>query len=388
MTTQDNNVAIVNTYTVQPNGTAPTTPGAEGASPGEEDDDGDGLDQLAVKFTRSYHVNKSPKKSPRKGSVQAQHGLTPPASTTFSPPMVQAQQFLSPGETQVNPLDYDQQDTFEGLGINGMAPQGYTMAPQYIPSPNLIPGQFQQYVRSPMQMMQNMHAQPLQQLHNNPRVQRSPARMAPVLQPTSPMVMAHSLQMQGSPQRLRQHTQPLPGQMVYDENVLMHAALISQMQQQQQQQLQQQLQQSYLSPSAHIPKSPQRPQKPISRSLPSSPEKRRYANQLAQVSELDVLSIPTPLVSSPTRPPQQQSDFQHAEPKSSHLRGISFLDELFEVPAEPKGPLAPDGTLRTEEEDEQDGYDDAALEADVNSWLEGRDQLAEGTGWLDQVVLN
>jgi hypothetical protein len=217
--------------------------------------------------------------------------------------------------------------------------------------------------------------------------------MVPILQPTSPM--GHPIPRQGSPHRLRHPTQPLPGQMVYDENTLMQAALLSQMQLQQMQQIQQrQLQQGYLSPPRHVRQSPQRPQKPVSRSLPSSPEKRRYANQLPQVSELDVLSIPTPLVSSPAPAKQPQPESQLEEPKTSHLRGISFLDELFaqtgdntDTTAEHKGPLAPDGTLRTEEEEEDD-YDDAALEEDVNSWLEGNESLAEGTGWLDEVVLN
>jgi hypothetical protein len=99
---------------------------------------------------------------------------------------------------------------------------------------------------------------------------------------------------------------------------------------------------------------------------------------------LDILSIPTPLVSSPVQP--KKAETQPEEPKISHLRGISFLDELFEIPPEPKGPLAPNGTLREEGEAEQ-VYDDAALEADVNAWLEDND-LTDGTGWLDQVVLN
>lgn len=394
VTTAENNVAIVNTYTVQPTGTSPTTPGAEGASPGDDDDDGDGLDQLSVKFTRSYHVNKSPKKSPRKGSVQAQHGLTPPPSTTFSPPVAQGQ-FMSPGEGYLDPFDYTQQASYEGLGIaNGMVPQGYTIAPvpQYIASPNMPSGQMQpQYLRSPMPMMAQ---QPLQPLQGNPHVQRSPGRMmqVPLISPMAQqMPFAQTVQVQpGRPQRMvRQQTQPQPvqRQMAYDENALMQAALLSQMRQQQQQQLQQ----GYLSPQP-IPQSPQRiqktPQKLQSRSLPSSPEKRKYTNQLAQVSELDILSIPTPLVSSPVQPKFKQAEAQPEEPKISHLRGISFLDELFEVPAESKGPLAPDGTLLEEDENnEAQVYDDAALEADVNAWLEDND-LTEGTGWLDQVVLN
>ena len=73
--------------------------------------------------------------------------------------------------------------------------------------------------------------------------------------------------------------------------------------------------------------------------------------------------------------------------KGTHLRGISFLDELFEAPPEtPKGPLAPDGTLREVREEEPE-YDEAALEADVNAWLQN-DNLTEGAEWLDQVVLN
>jgi hypothetical protein len=63
------------------------------------------------------------------------------------------------------------------------------------------------------------------------------------------------------------------------------------------------------------------------------------------------------------------------------------------VPAEtPKGgPLAPDGTLREvveeEEEEEEPAYDEAALEADVNAWLQN-ENLTEGSEWLEQVVLN
>ena len=107
-------------------------------------------------------------------------------------------------------------------------------------------------------------------------------------------------------------------------------------------------------------------------------------NQLTQVSELDLLSIPTPLVSSPVQP--KQTETPSAQPDTGHIRGISFLEELFEAQPSPhtKGPIAPDGTLR---EEDDDGYDEAALEADVNAWLEN-ENLPEGTGWLDQVVLN
>src|SRR5277367_3148538 len=390
--TQENNVAIVNTYTVQPNGsTTPTTPGPDAASPGEEDDDGDGLDQLSVKFTRSYHVNKSSKKSPRKGSAPTQQGVTPPASTTFSPPLAHGQ-FISPGEGQTDQFEYAQ-NPYEGLGIgNGMTQQGYTLAhvPQYMP---------QQYMRSPGPMVTGMQGQPLQPLQGNPHVARSPARMVPmqVMQTLSPVAqqvpLQQNVQMQAaSSQRLmRQQTAPLPPrQMVYDENTLMQAAYLSQLRQQQQQQQQQlnQLQQAYLSPP--IPQSPQRIQKPISRSVPSSPEKRRYVNQLTQVSELDLLSIPTPLVSSPMQPNHtKQVETPSEQPETAHIRGISFLDELFEAQPSPqtKGPIAPDGTLREEDEDDDNGYDEAALEADVNAWLES-ENLPEGTGWLDQVVLN
>ena len=382
VTTQENNVAIVNTYTVQPNGSNATTPGAEGASPGDDDDDGDGLDQLSVKFTRNYHVNKSSKKSPRKGSVQAQQGMTPPASTTFSPPIAQAH-FLSPGETPMDPLEYAQQQSYEGLGIaHGMIPAGYTLGPvpQYIASPNMATSHMQpQYLRSPVQMMSGGAGQPLQSLQGNPHIQRSPARMMPVLQPISPMTQQGRFQaasdgQQGAPPRLvRQQTQPLPRQMTYDENTLIQAALISQIQQQHQQ-----LQQEYYNPQ-QVPQSPQRAQKPVSRSVPSSPEKRRYANQLAQVSELDMLSIPASLVPSSTHSTPSEPPLQ--EKKSSHLRGISFLDELFEAPSEDKGPLAPDGTLREDDGGNADIYDDATLEADVNAWLEGSGNLRDGSEW-------
>jgi hypothetical protein len=108
---------------------------------------------------------------------------------------------------------------------------------------------------------------------------------------------------------------------------------------------------------------------------------------LAQVSEIDLLSIPNSFL-SPTRR-SKPSETQTEETKQpSHLRGISFLDELFEVPAETRGPLAPDGTLRDDDGENADGYDDAALEADVNAWLEGSGDLVDGTEWLDQVVLN
>jgi hypothetical protein len=165
--------------------------------------------------------------------------------------------------------------------------------------------------------------------------------------------------------------------MVYDENTLMQAALLSQMRQQQNQQLQQE----YYNPQ-QVPQSPQRAAKPISRSVPSSPEKRRYANQLAQVSELNMLSVPNSFSTTPIK----QSESPSADTKPSHLRGISFLDELFEVPAEAHDPLAPDGTLRDDDGENTDAYD--ALEADVSAWLEGNGNLVEGTEWLDQVVLN
>ena len=105
-----------------------------------------------------------------------------------------------------------------------------------------------------------------------------------------------------------------------------------------------------------------------------------------------MLSIPTPLVSSPVQPkPAKATETPSTQqPETGHIRGISFLDELFEAKLLPqsKGPIAPDGTLREEgEEEEDDGYDEAALEADVNAWLEN-ENLPEGTGWLDQVVLN
>lgn len=396
VTTQENNVAIVNTYTVQPNNATPATPGAEAGSPGDEDDDGDGLDQLSVRSTRSYHVNNSKsKKSPRKGSVQANQGVTPPPSTTFSPPLAQGQ-FLSPEETQYNPYDYAQTNTYEGLGIaGGVAPQGYTLAPmtQYIASPTIPAGSMPaQYLRSPM-MLAPQPLQPLQQ--GNPEIQRQP-RMVPVQVLQSPIAQQVPFQpgVMKSPQRLvRQNTQPLPRQMMYDENTLMQAALLSQIRQHQQQQQQQQLPQEYLSP-VPIPSSPQRLPRPISRSVPSSPEKRKFANQLAQVSELDIMSIPTPLVSSPIQPRQQQpkAQEQHLEqPTTSHLRGISFLDELFgggdpesATPKAKRGPLAPDGTLR----DDDEGDDNADLEDDVEAWLQAGGNLTEGTGWLDEVVLN
>ena len=389
---------------MQPNTTTPATPGAEGASPGEDEDDGDGLDQLSVRSTRSYHVNKSPgKKSPRKGSVQSQHGLTPPPSTTFSPPIAQGQ-FLSPGEQRYDPYEYAQTATYEGLGIaGGVAPQGYTFAPmpQYTASPTMPAGPVPaQYLRSPMMLA----PQPLQPLQGNPEIQRQP-RMVPVPRMQSPAVaqlpFQPCVQMKHAPQRLvRQNTQPLPPQMLYDENALRQAALL-QMQRQQQQ-----LPPEYLSPVA-LPQSPQRLPRPISRSVPSSPEKKKFANQLTQVFELDIMSIPTPLVSSPLHPPkysaravqqvpQTRQQPQQQEPQqqriTSHLRGISFLDELFgggdpETEATPKakGPLASDGTLR----EGLSGDDDIdALEEDVNTWLEGAGNLTEGTGWLDEVVLN
>jgi hypothetical protein len=377
--TQENNVAIVNTYTVQPNsGGTPATPGPEGNSPGDDEDDGDGLDQLAVKFQRSYHVNKSKQpKSPRKGSAKAGQGVTPPASATFSPPIHQSQ-FLSPGEAPADSFEHGlEYDEYEGLGIagGGMTPQGYAVAPvQYIQQP-VHPAQ---YVRSPIQMA------PLQPLQGNPHIQR-PQRMVPMamyqtLSPTSPQVpfqQAVPMQQPQAPRLIRQQTQPQP-QMTYDENAWMQA-LASQMRQQQLlQQQQQRLQTAYQQQV-----SPQRISKPISRSVPSSPEKRRYANQLAQVSELDLLAIPAPVTSPP------KAGKQDAEANGTHLRGISFLDELFEVPAEtPKGgPLAADGTLREVEEEEEPEYDEAALEADVNAWLQN-ENLTEGSEWLEQVVLN
>lgn len=106
------------------------------------------------------------------------------------------------------------------------------------------------------------------------------------------------------------------------------------------------------------------------------------------------MSIPTPLVSSPIQPRQQQpkAQEQHLEqPTTSHLRGISFLDELFgggdpesATPKAKRGPLAPDGTLR----DDDEGDDNADLEDDVEAWLQAGGNLTEGTGWLDEVVLN
>lgn len=118
--------------------------------------------------------------------------------------------------------------------------------------------------------------------------------------------------------------------------------------------------------------------------MPSSPEKRRYANQLAQVSELDLLAIPVPV----TSPPKQDKTVEVEPGKGTHLRGISFLDELFEAPPETQegGPLASDGTLRDVQEEEPE-YDEAALEADVNAWLQN-ENLTEDSEWLDQVVLN
>jgi hypothetical protein len=120
---------------------------------------------------------------------------------------------------------------------------------------------------------------------------------------------------------------------------------------------------------------------------------------LAQVSELDIMSIPTPLVSSPIHPkaqsrqqppPQTQVREPEAQP-TSHLRGISFLDELFgggdpdnATPTQ-KGPLAADGTLR---DDESGDEDLDALEEDVNAWLSAAGNFTEGTNWLDEVVLN
>lgn len=290
----------------------------------------------------------------------------------------------------MDPLEYAQQQSYEGLGIaHGMMPAGYTLGPvpQYIASPNMATSQMQtQYLHSRMQMMSGA-GQPLQPLQDNPHIQRSPARMLPVLQPISPITQQGHFRtarhgQQGVPPKLvRQQTQPLPRQMTYDENTLMQAALLSQMRQHQNQQLQQE----YYSPP-QVPQSPQRTQKPVSRSVPSSPEKRRYANQLAQVSELDMLSIPTrpaPLLMQP-----KQSEPQGQEMKASHIRGISFLDELFEAPPEENGRLAPDGTLREDDGGNTDVYDDAALEADVNAWLEGSGNLDDGSEWLDQVVLS
>jgi len=402
--TAENNVAIVNTYTVQPNSTTPATPGPEAGSPGDDDDDGDGLDQLSVKFTRSYHVNKSPKKSPKKGSVQGQQGHTPPASTTFSPPAPQGQ-FFSPQEGYADPFDYSQSTTYEGLGIaNGLTPQlGYAMTPvpQYVTAPAVLSPQ--QYLRSPVPVMQQVGGQPLQQLHLNPHIQRSPGRTVQRGQmlPVSPMPAQMPYQGNSSvptTPRLRTQTQPLPGHPPYDQNALMQAAFMAQIRQQQQWQQQQfQQQQAY---AAQPPMSPQRmPPKPVSRSLPSSPEKRRMINQLPQVAELDVLAIPTPLVSSPLQPKHHKADAnadsqQHlappAEEQKTHLRGISYLDEIFGVPSDTaestsKGPIAPDGTLRDDEE--EDEFDTASLEADVNAWLTG-ENLPDGTNWLDQVVLN
>jgi len=79
-----------------------------------------------------------------------------------------------------------------------------------------------------------------------------------------------------------------------------------------------------------------------------------------------------------TQPPPE-SEAESAK-GSTHLRGLSFLDELFEMaPQTPKGPLAPDGTLWEIEEDP--GYDEATLEADMNAWLES-ENLTEGSEWL------
>jgi hypothetical protein len=261
-----------------------------------------------------------------------------------------------------------------------MTPQGYAVAPvQYIQQP-VHPAQ---YLRSPIQMT------PLKPLQGNPHVQR-PQRMVPMtmyqtLSPTSSQVPTFQQPVQMAPQAphlIRQQTQPQP-QMTYDENAWMQA-LASQMRQQRLLQQQQQWLQNSYQQQQQV--SPQRISKPISRSVPSSPEKRCYANQLAQVSELDLLAIPAPVTSPPKA---RKTD---VETKGTHLRGISFLDELFEAqPETPKtgGPLAPDGTLRevVEEQEEDPEYDEAALEADVNAWLQN-ENLTEGSEWLDQVVLN
>jgi hypothetical protein len=168
--------------------------------------------------------------------------------------------------------------------------------------------------------------------------------------------------------------------MTYDENAWMQALAAQMRQQQIMQQQQQRYQNAYQQQV-----SPQRISKPVSRSVPSSPEKRRYANQLAQVSELDLLAIPAPV----TSPPKSAKNEEVEPGKGTHLRGISFLDELFQAPPEtPKGgPLAADGTLREVVEEEEPEYDEAALEADVNAWLQN-ENLTDGSEWLDQVVLN
>ena len=397
--TQENNVAIVNTYTVQPNtSNTRAAPGLEGTSPGDDVDDGDGLDQLSVKFQRSYYVNKSPQKSPKKDSDKSNQVVTPPASTTLSPP-IQQSHFLSTREVlgdfverRLDPDEYEEVRLDEGA----IAPQGYTLPPvQHIPQA-IHPCQ---YVRSPVQMA------PLQSLHGNYQVQHPQRPMIPMamyqtLSVASPQVsfpQAVPIEAAQARRLVRQQTQPLP-QMAYDENTLMHAQAASQMPQQQLMQQKEKLQTLQTVHTAEQeqrrPASPQRMPKPISRSMPSFPEKRHFPTQLPQVSELDLLSISAPIIPSPSQETQTKiaviDPQPELEPESGkgtiHLRDISFRDELFEsVPETPNGRLAPEGTLW--EVDQDPVYDEAALQADVNAWLQN-ENLAEGSEWLDPVVLN
>jgi len=397
--TQDNNVAIVNTYTVQPNtGNTHATPGPEGTSPGDDDDDGDGLDQLSVKFQRSYYVNKSSQKSPKKGSVKSNQGVTPPTSTTLSPPTQQSQ-FLSPGEVLDDSFDRRHDpDRYDGFGLaeGAIAPQGYTLSPvQYIPQ-TVHPSQ---YVTSPVQMA------PWQSLQGNYEVQQPQRRMTSMamyqtLSLTTPQVsfpQAVPIQAAQAPRPVRQQTQPLH-QMLYDENTLIHAQVASQMRQKQsmhQKQKLQRLQTAHtVEQQQHPPASPQSMPNPISLSVPSSPEKRHFATQLHQVPELELLSVSAPIISSPSQ--QRQTKIAVIEPppelkpesgkRTTHLGHISFLDELFKsAPEIRNGPLDPDGTLWGVEQDPV--YDEAALEADMTAWVQN-ESLVEGSEWLDPVVLN
>ena len=82
VTMQENNVAIVDMYTVQPNEATPTTPVLEGNSPDDNNNDEDRLDRCSIRFTGSNHVNKSPKKRRRKASIKVQQAITSPASNT------------------------------------------------------------------------------------------------------------------------------------------------------------------------------------------------------------------------------------------------------------------------------------------------------------------